>query len=841
MKCKEVTHANMKKIIKHISYLSLLIAFVGMGACNDDLQQNTELPLPDGANGIEFSMSVRNAQDKEHQPFRSATTGAVLRAVSTEPGDYDAASYGTDPLNENKLSTITAFLFDAGTGALIRSFDDAKVQRLTPDADPTIAGAYKVRLLIPSAEKTLLTGKTVQIVAVANAKTDIITGVTTLSELEAKLQVDNLDQTTALESFLMDGTVTATVAWNAENIFTVPTNLELRRALAKIRLRIADVNVTDHQNGIPTPYEIVDNQIAVKLFHYGDTTTVIKSTSPYMQAIWLNTEYRPMEWKTLTGKTGNFLMAFPFYAYENNWSANPKNESYLMVKIKLRPTLDANGQPNTADPGKDYFYKFPVNYRMAMGGVTADKLNKLERNHLYDIVTTINEMGSLDEGTPVEVESNVAIQPWPAPDKVDGTIYQAHYLVVKEREPIMANAATREIDYISDLPVTIKIDSAYYEYYDMRGDYYKVVYTAAGQRITYNKAGTAVETVAATPFDGATATPSVEYLQDGKITITHHIPENYLPFHIKFTVTQDNPHAGHGTEALSEVVRVTQYPPLYVTGQKSDGFGPTSGDIAASRPYADFRYHNTLGNLSRYQGTTELSAQTNDVFFRVTTQVADGTFLTGSPVDMYGVTKSETTSNKIVSPEFIIATQQGMSISLTTQKGTKAAPTSTYYTNNFNYDTGYGPDTDYYDRIQGIYYNYNYNTAGWTPYVNGGMQVNVRTYTNVEDRCYNYFEGEYGTDGVYWEHYYGVDRRWHSRQVTKTFKYQGRWRVPTLAEAQLIDKIQDDPKSVTKSLMYGSAYWTAQDGTLYNFENNVTGTGSGNVRCIFDTGKFDDK
>lgn len=829
MKYKEVTHTNMKKIIKHISYLSLLIAFVGMGACNDDFQQNSELPLPDGANGIEFSMSVRNAQDKEHQPFRSATTGAVLRAVSTEPGDYDAASYGTDPLNENVINSITAFLFDE-TGALIRSFDDAKVQRLTPDADPTIAGAYKVRLIIPSAEKTLLTGKTVQIVAVANAKADIITGVTTLSELEAKLQVDNLDQTTALESFLMDGTVTATVAWNAENIFTVPTNLELRRALAKIRLRIADVNVTDHQNGVPTPYEIVDNQIAVKLFHYGNTTTVIKSTSPYMQATWLNTEYRPMEWKTLTGKTGNFLMAFPFYAYENNWSANPKNESYLMVKIKLRPTLDANGQPNTADPGKDYFYKFPVNYRMPMGGVSQEKLNRLERNHLYDIVTTINEMGSLDEGTPVEVESNIAIQPWPTPDKVDGTISQAHYLVVKETEAIMANAATREIDYISDLPVTIKIDSAYYEYYDMRGDYYKVVYTAAGQRITYNKAGTAVETVAATPFDGAKATPSVEYLQDGKITITHLIPENYVPFHIKFTVTQNDP---GNAKPLSQQVHVTQYPPLYVTGQKSKGFRPTEGDILAGRLYADFRFHTTFGFELEYQGVGKKEPQKNDVFNRITTTVATGSYRIGDPVDYAtNKTKTDATSNNLVSPEFIIATQYGMVVDIPQSTGG-----STYYS-YFAFPSGYGPyarplyksSTPYRENDPGTNYNNTY-----------------KSYTNAEDRCYNYFEGEYGTNGTYTEYYRASDASatWTPRTVTKTFKYQGRWRIPTVAEAKLIDKIQDDPNSVTKSLMFGTAYWTAQSNTIYDFVNNtpksVASTSTASVRCIFDTGKFNDK
>lgn len=136
-----------------------------------------------------------------------------------------------------------------------------------------------------------------------------------------------------------------------------------------------------------------------------------------------------------------------------------------------------------------------------------------------------------------------------------------------------------------------------------------------------------------------------------------------------------------------------------------------------------------------------------------------------------------------------------------------------------------------------------------------------RPYNNAEERCHGYFEDEYGTDGEYVEHYYTLrhDRDGRlvrnaygqyileqtSRTVYKTFKYQGRWRIPTAAEMKLIDDMQRDPKAVVKELMLGSYYWTAEEGYVYDYEARERKLNPGNVRvyvrCIFDTYTHDDK
>ncbi|MGI6574267.1 MAG: hypothetical protein ACOX19_12940 [Fermentimonas sp.] len=441
-------------------------------------------------------------------------------------------------------------------------------------------------------------------------------------------------------------------------------------------------------------------------------------------------------------------------------------------------------------------------------------------------------MGSIDEGTPLDVTSHIAIEPWITADVVDGTMDEAHYLVVKELKPIMANDSTREIDYISSLPVDIAINEAYYEYYDMRGDYFKVVFTADGKKITYNKDGGVVVTdTGFVAYDGSTVTASANYLQNGKLMVGHAIPINYEPFYIKFTVSQQG-------GPLTQEVFVTQYPPIYITGRESIGFRPTEGDIAAGRPYADFRYHSSLGVMSTYQGEGTQSAQRNNVFNRITSKVPTGAFLIGNPVDANGLTKSDAASNNVVSPEFIIATQYGMSYSIPQKAGGTPGPVGA------NFGTGYGPYARNLYPSHYIYREVGPNPPGY--WQNGYYYYydnQYKNYGNAEGRCYNYFEGEYGTDGSYYEYYQNTNNQWTYRTVYKTFKYQGRWRIPTLAEAKLIDQIQDDANTLTKGLMYGENYWTAKDGTAYDFKNNQEKPSSTSsfVRCIFDTAHLDDK
>ncbi len=837
-------------------------AFILFSSCVGD-EKNRPNDLLKNEYSIGLTLAIQGPTSMKRAVLRSSETGKPLRMQGYEPGDQDSGSYLTDPniLNENEIVRLNVFIF-SNDGNLILGYKDADVMRQDVNASTT-TGEYKAILRIPQDKVSMIEHKPVKMVVIANPLADIM-GFSTIETLQKKVETyTELNVTeTPQTSFLMDGTIEVNnITWGAAKSFKLATPIKLKRALAKIRLRIAEIAVRDYQNGIETPYEVVEEKISVKLVHYTQSTS-LTNTVPYILPAdqWKESAYRPMKLLFFPGKTnpketeGRFYGSFPFYAGECKWHpGDSKQETHLIVKIKLRPTYHTPG-----DTGIDYYYRIPINYRKAMDGVEEERLHKIERNYLYDVVTTIEQLGSLDEGTSLPIESNIAIQPWPEkPDEVDGTVTDAHYLVVKEREPIMANIDTYTIDYISSLPVKIEITKAYYEYYDKFGDYYKVVFSSTDNTYKFYKdkeetigvpsakieeAGLTLPDKPNGTNDDASVFWTVDkFLQGGNLTVSHKIPNNFVPFRIDLLVTQLNT-----SKPLTETVHITQYPSIFVTGEKSPGFTGGTSMIWDGSQYKvpinpdeipDFRFHTSYGSPYNYQGKESLKPQRNNVFNRVTTKVPAGEdFFIGNPVDQDQYTKTDPISSKLVSPEFIIATQYGMSKRIPQKRSVPEGPSYEH----IDFPVGFGP---YARNLFKSAFPYKETDPGSTYY-------NIyRSYSNAENRCYNYFEGEYGTDGDYEEAYRYNDENatWRYRTVKKTFKYQGRWRVPTVAEARLIDQIQDNPKSVTKYLMYGEAYWTAQDGTAYNFVGNQEQSGwpysekNAGIRCIFDTYMHNDK
>lgn len=858
---------------KHIFYwgvISLLLF-----SCTKTKDVEPDVVGEDGYS-IEVQMMVRNATPEEYASMRSSDSGAVLRAVGTEPGDHYKDLYDPNILNENEISRINIFIFDA-SGSLIKAYKDEEV--IKSNASSTTDGTYKRTVKIAKADVARIENKGVKIIAIANANaTGDITRVNNIADLQAKFEqyTDLNKEEKPRSNFLMDGMLElSNITWGSNKSFTVSKPLELKRALAKIRLRIDKVAVKDFQNGIETPYVVVKTSegkpdISVKLMRYTNATSLVAGV-PYAPQSLVETAYRLMPERTYPGsglndRAGNFYGSYPFYAGESSWvdkkenKLNPKDETYLMLRIKLIPET-----PKEGDTGNYYYYRLPINYRKTMDGVSEKHLHKIERNYLYDVLTTIEQLGSLDEGSPVEVKSNIALQPWPVADFVDGTITQAHYLVVKEHTPTMANVSEYNIEYVSSLPVKTEITEVFYEYYDQRGDYYKVVFDT--NQNTYKfywyglNGGTTLKEMTVQEIehqgltkphptaaaDGSKVEASTNYIKDGFIKVTHAVPQNFVPFQIKFKVTQIDE---GNDKPLSDSVHVTQYPPLFVTGRKSPGFaGGTSKVVSgySTNDYVDFRHYSTLGSPGRYAELGDEEPQRNDVFNRITTKVPGKIDLGGGQTLDYSVgnpfdettqmTVKEDWAQNIVSPEFIIASQHGLANILTPQYQKNMPDLSQQNSHEIHYDRNfmgnYGPFSTYFDNLTP--YKMTKTKSGKT------QQTFVKTYKTAGDRCYNYFEGEYGMDGKYGEYYW--DRgtnRYEWRVIEKTFKYKGRWRVPTIAEVRLIDAIQDNPNSVTKRLMYGRSYWTAKTGTAYGFTSNTVFTGNevnhvSPVRCIFDT------
>ena len=810
-------------------YIASLIfqLLVFFSCATDDLKTNNE--VPEGMKAIQLNLKILNQQ--QGNVFRSAENGKTLKALATEPGN----KYNND-LNENKIDNIELFLFNPDGSLKRRASNTSGLQKTGDDTQAVL------RVLIPYAEVSQYENKSFKIVVVANATVAIPPSVNSLSTLQEVIQhtadINKEDQPQA--KFLMDGEINSQpITWGGNVTYTVPGELSLRRAAAKIRLRIREVNVNEKANGQIVHYEMVGTP-QVRVVHYTEKTSLLQNAPYAVQASdWKSADYRVMTLHTFPDKTNDsdpgavthdfFSAATPFYAYENDWENEGANETYLTLKIDFKAKDPVSGNYGDARP---YYYRIPVNYRMPLPDMTDEEktgIRKLQRNYLYDIVSSIGILGSEDEGEPMDVAPYIAVQPWNVQDPIDGAIRNAHYLMVKEPKPLMANIGYREVEYLSDLPVRIDIDKTEYEYYDQYARHIRVEekkYDANYNLVTVYIDGEVGQQYYTgdsqfpTKFDGTTVTSNESQLNRKMLEISHRIPVNYVPFHIYFTVTHINP-PGDTNVPLFQKVHVIQYPPKYVTGSKSPGF---SGGNALG---ADFRFHDPLGAMAYYPGSNIREAQGNDVFYKITTIVNVAGEKIGDPTDSNGRTKTDAVSNRLISPEFIIASQHGMSQPIPQYAGGSEGWVNTQYGAGYGALSSRFPDRNpYYDPDESYYDT------------DDRRQPNYKSYKNAGDRCAGYFEGEYGMDGTYTEYYKDSNNQNRSRQVSKTFTYKGRWRMPTKAELEYIDAIQDNSNSVVKSLLWGQYYWSAETNKAYRFsDNSWTTPSNAYVRCVFDTYK----
>lgn len=804
-------------------------------------------------------------------PRTEQTTTATLRSHVGEEGDKENGLHGISILNENKIESIELFVFDPATGQLVGRYTPSKQEALTGSEIGS-----RATFIIPKSDLPKLEGKQLDYISVVNARTPIATDVTTKTALYELIQDDQSKLNPAPQSgkiapqdkFLMDGALQKTVTWGERVPSAELGTIKLYRAAAKIRLRIDHIEVYDYQNEIKTSYVVKPGSAPeVCLVRYPEKTKVVRSTSPYQPngSDWHNSAYRPMtmiDFSALGYKNsegdGTFYGTVPFYAYEHDWRNNLTNETFLRLKLTMRPE-----EAKDPDPWVDYYYRIPVNYRKALGEVTEDMLHKLERNHLYDVLTSIEVLGSLNEDTPVDITSNVAITPWNLIDAVDGDLLKAQYLEVYDKYPIMAAVDEVSIPYASSLPVEIQIDSAWYEYYDKRGVHYRREFSKTESKL-YKIDSNGTTLVKSEPntsdWDGIVITPSKNYLSNGVITIQHPVPVNYIPYHIEFTVKQKDGN-------LSQVVRVLQYPNRYVTGERSQRFRNGREKLVKGNTmepvYADFRYHSTFGIFGEYQGETIESPQVNEVNFKITTLVPKPGERIGSPVDpITGRTKTDKASNQLISPQFIIASQHGTSLRCYQRFADVPNGWSRERFGAFNFsadpDFPLGPlSSAFWGKHDPYTYLTPANYDKGTGTVNGikfKEQAIVFYYLDAETRCEEYFEGEFGTDGDYPE-YYNITGKspgpfYKSRRIIhKEFQYKGRWRIPTSAEMKLIDEMQTDDKTEIEGLLFGSYYWVAEKGMVYDFEKHTTipvsevqnSNSQAYVRPIFDTYMYDEQ
>lgn len=770
----------MKTYLKHI--LAGLGLCLGLAACQNEQNHTSAEELRADSHMIRFDFTVLDPQTR-----------------ATESGDY------YDPLNENVINNMYAFLYDLD-GVQMGIYSTAAGNLvLTPNASTAVnpknggGAGSAVRgsavLYAPKQSSSTLQGRSFRLYVLANYHGDVnLLRDATLDELKVYTQTTaTLAQTTVEKQpdFLMDGSMpTGTLNWTTSNVYNISTTqrgltLKLTRAAAKIRVRVNAINITDEgvrfeMVGTPT-IALVRGQKETGLLAEGDKVTTVGN---------VNTPFQPMNLHTYDGQRF-YARDVPFYSYETDWTTHENRRTYLIVRVMLK-RAGANTEPFAS------YYNVPVNYLLPKEGMTNEEkagVTKLQRNHLYDIVCNINELGQAESGQPITfLQPHIAIADWNKPEAIDGSISKAHYLMVKEKRPIMANVGVIEIPYVSDLPLALEAGNL-----NVKTKY-----------VGYDNAGNEQVTIG-TNQDGAIEITTLE--RDGQkyIRVVSPIPINYVPLTITFNAKHIQ-QQGETANPLAEVVEVTQYPPIYVTAEKSKGI--------------EQYWYSTFTGYGI--GPTGGGDQANGLLFKITTLVPRPGQIVGDPTLGTDRTARTEEADNITSPQFIIASQWAL------------GPRLPQYAPDGTKNIGWEDRGTY--KLQ-LY------TEIVDKYVNGTTYYRYRDFYDAASRAYNYWEDDYGPAGTRTLEGDASGYRYRTtRKTTVNFNptYKGRWRIPTSAELELVASIQLDPKSAVKSLLWGDWYWVARTGYQVVMRDVVNGKiqpsraqvpagATVSVRPVFDT------
>ncbi|MGL5729868.1 MAG: fimbrial protein, partial [Bacteroidales bacterium] len=557
-----------------------------------------------------------------------------------------------------------------------------------------------VDIKFSSAEAGLFDNQTrynVYVVANTNINRSDLTNLT-LSQLKQKVQTSDFTQMPNA-NFLMDGNFETKLPYPTAQFATV----NLKRAAVKIRPEFDVLNIPG--------YTFVSANIVMN--RYLDKTSLLESIpyNPNASADLKNYSKR------------NFPVGDDevFYTYETSWDKDIRYEPFLRMEVRLK---------NTAGVEKNYYYKLSLSF-LNSNDIDQTYAFKLLRNKIYGIGIQIRELGSENPENPLTLTCNYLIKDWTTKN-IEVNISNLHYLVVFETQVNMYNTSDYKIGYAASTSIEIKNKKAYYN--------------------TYNNSGVATQNPVTSGWSiNVDATNS-------KILINSTIPNNYVPREFEFTVST----VGLANN-LTQLVKITQYPPIYITSQyssTSDGVGGGSGYGGCNSDYPNGASGQTNFNLYK------ITVLVNDLskIPNVTNYPTISNYVLGDPSIIESgtnkmITGMDAISNNIISPQFVIASQRGITLA-----------------NDWNC---------------------------------------------AFCRCKAYREGTYSG---------------------------GKWRIPTKAEIQIVDMIQDDPNSAVKTLLIGTEYWSARSDVAlkgrtsesYRFTENKfyptnSWSTSGNtfpVRCI---------
>lgn len=513
-----------------------------------------------------------------------------------------------------------------------------------PEASQTKIENNHVTITIPEqVVEDKLKGQPLMVYVLANCKLDRkeieVLPLKDLQQLVVENEPQSLfNQKDAPVDFIMDNEALRTTIQGDQNQNL--GNILLKRAAAKIIVDIINATVPGYTPGKAT----------VLLSNYLDKTTIGRSFQYDPFQFGSGQDYKSGV-RELTPKNDGAHSYFmdasnPLYSYSNDWSENMRGETYATIALEWY-------QGSSVEPIV-YYYRIPFQFAGGEGNVDGNQY-KLRRNFIYQFLVNVTQLGGLDPESALELRANFDIIDWTT-HKLDASLVQFDYMYVYNPVVHLYNQADYKWEYKSSKPISFEIEKVMCNYYERSGAIKEQIYSDGDEQ--YPKITDLGEVIAGS---GKTF-----------FKLESMVPINYVPLYINLKVTN--------TANMSEKVVLMIYPPRYVTALHSTNKDTSGKDYLAGAWKSPNEKGSTSGGTNQGYGTNYTlgsSGQTNFNLFTVATttltlqdmnkgyKVGDPTKLIQHPLSNwnkmdYYQTLTSAEANKIISPQFVVASQRGI-------------------------------------------------------------------------------------------------------------------------------------------------------------------------------------
>lgn len=801
-------------------------------------------------------------------------------------------SDGEDEYNENKFDRVDIFLYEKGS--------EDNVMENVP------AALHKVASLSASSETTTATisfselkeslgtaGKTFWVYAVANCPAISSMVNPTLGDLKAEIVKNDTFRSADKQSdFVMTTfakSISVTLSETSENV-KAGDKLQFRRVAAKIRVALDVVeSITDAKNetwypdlskmriyisnGVKTArldgslYKEGNEYLLGEKDYYNIVTSGSTTTEDYKYARKLEAPSAGSSADSAPGTEGEntpdiYCNRLPYYTYPNEWTDGMSDSHQTMLTIVV-PWKDKKTADYTIY--KPTYYRIPVNNN-----------TKIESNAYYYIRTHIGMIGSETSEEPMEVEMQCEIADWGYADNTDVSLRPLRYLIFNQRIFNIYNERSITIPFSSTHPCeVVGFKGHFYTFNsEVSPKYGDAVEKSFDEKATWNGTSSSNTIFGNDKYfyykiDNVnnTITFSHDFYNIWQISYSGDkvsringpfarqsrarrstIHKNYSPVDVELTVRHST---GQSIDAgYEETIRLTFYPPVYVTTEYVD---PTGSPIESGYVFINGYHKTSTGGFGVVQNRNNNSGDTRCMTTYTVTQLDDEEkelWRIGDPRTYY-------INNAL--------TNSSMRVDISDN-------TDIWTDGGGPYD---GSQTDRHTsglkNIGRVIWEY-YSGPDWFMDWSGGQwAVKADAWSNKQylddDKTqlnpqyhrtlsYYYPASEFTEDAnivapkftvMSYDYRNGagnqMSRENARRKCATSQQYgypAGRWRLPTKGEVEIMNNMQNF--NITGDVFGGTPYWCTQfstngsltdDGQIVAYQSNPD-TRSAYVRCVYD-------